>query len=647
MRSVSTRKYPSFIILTLLICFESNFVFSQTDSLSYYQDLLVKTSTIEKKAQVVKSIEYYLLKSTNRTFLEDANALLITSQKSEYSNHIFYLAFKSLEKISKDKKLETDFSIFAIRLESNENFQNEDIKNQLFYYYAQLYFKIKEFYYAEKYCNLYLKNKRNSFLENIQADCDINAMTISALIDEEKNNYDAAFAKLQTTLDSSIAKKREAWIGITKGNIAYLLYQKGNYEQAIPYLKEDIRLSVQYNELASAINSLLTLKDIYLQLKQPQLAYPLLDSAHTLLKHLLDINPDNYKDLLVEAFQIHTALAQKYFDEKNYEKASEFYNRAYHINVSKEQEEKANQIKRIIESIEINQSINKINELHEEVKTKKEALYLFLIITVSILGILMVFIVYYRKIKKVNKSLLIKSEIIKHQNIVLESINNDKDRLFSIISHDLRGPSNNLHLLFKAVADKKLPVSTLEDQLPNIVKNSTNLINTLESLLTWSVSQLKGIVANKERIDIIDPINTNIHFFEDQAQKKSINLLNHCHSKMVLIDKDHIEIILRNLTSNAIKFSKQNSSIIFDQIEHADHVEILVVDEGTGLTDEQINNIMNSNAQKSVVGTSGEKGIGLGLLLTKEFIEINGGVLKIKSRMNEGTTMSFTIPKAL
>lgn len=647
MRPVSIRKYHPIILLALLICFNSNLVFSQPDSLSYYQDLLLKTSTLEKKVEVIKSLESFLLKSNKRNLLEDANALLITATKSTYPNHIFYLTFKSLEKISKEKNVGSDFSIFAIRLESNVNFQNEDVKNQLYYFYAQLYFKIKEFFNAEKYCTLYLKNKRNSFPENIQADCDLNAMTISALIDEEKNNYNGAYAKLKVTLDSSISKKREAWIGITKGNIAYLLYQNGKYEQAIPFLNEDIRLSLQHNELTSAMNSLITLKDIYLQLKQPQLAYTFLDSAHTLLKHLLDIDPDNSKDLLVEAFQIHIALAQKFFEEKNYEKASEFYNRAYHINVSKEQEEKANQIKRIIESIEINQSLNKINELHEEIQSKKEVLYFILLFAVSILGILIVFIVFYRKIKNANKSLLIKSEIIKHQNFVLESINNDKDRLFSIISHDLRGPSNNLHLLFKAVADKKLPVSTLEEQLPNIVKNSTNLINTLESLLTWSVSQLKGIVANKEMIDVLDPINSNIHFFEDQAQKKSINLINHCHSKMVMIDKDHIEIILRNLTSNAIKFSKQNSAIKFEQIEHADHVEISVTDEGNGLTDEQINNIMNSTAMKSVVGTSGEKGIGLGLLLTKEFIEINGGVLKIKSRLNEGTTMSFTIPKAI
>jgi signal transduction histidine kinase len=114
----------------------------------------------------------------------------------------------------------------------------------------------------------------------------------------------------------------------------------------------------------------------------------------------------------------------------------------------------------------------------------------------------------------------------------------------------------------------------------------------------------------------------------------------------VHIDKNHIEIILRNLTSNAIKFSKQDSTIQFNLKDKGDFVEIFVIDEGTGLTKDQASNILNNATMKSSMGTHGEKGIGLGLLLTKEFIEINGGNLYVESELNKGTTMSFTIPKS-
>jgi signal transduction histidine kinase len=472
-------------------------------------------------------------------------------------------------------------------------------------------------------------------------------MTILALIDSEKKDFNGALNQFKKTLDSSISKKSEVWIGITKGNIAYILFQEGKYSESIDFLKEDIKLSLKYNEWGSAMISYLTLKDVYLKLNQPEKSNLYLDSAHLLLKKILTETPFNERYYLNEEFDIHTSEGNRLFKSHDYINASKFYEKAFELQKLKAKEEKEAQIKKVIEGIEIDKNINQINELKEEIKNKKETLIYFIGIIISVFIILLIYIAFYRQLKKANKSLLIKSEIIKHQNMVLEKINNDKDRLFSIISHDLRGPSNNLHLIFKAVADKKLPASTLEEQLPNIVKNSTNLINTLESLLTWSVSQLKGIIANKEKVDIIDSINNNIHFFEDQAQKKSIQLINHCHSKMVMIDKNHIEIILRNFTSNAIKFSKQNSTIEFNQIDHGDHVEISVTDHGSGLTDEQISNIMNSTAMKSVVGTAGEKGIGLGLLLTKEFIEINGGILKIKSQLKEGTTMSFTIPKAI
>jgi signal transduction histidine kinase len=127
--------------------------------------------------------------------------------------------------------------------------------------------------------------------------------------------------------------------------------------------------------------------------------------------------------------------------------------------------------------------------------------------------------------------------------------------------------------------------------------------------------------------------------------KKNLSLINQCPLKIVHIDKNHLEIILRNFTSNAIKFSNEDSSILFKVIDLEDFVEVFVIDEGIGLSESQIKQILNKSAMKSTSGTIGEKGIGLGLLLTKEFIEINGGSLHLKSELNKGTSMSFTIPK--
>lgn len=647
MRSVSMRKNTPIILFALLILLKSGTAFSQTDSTAYWHNAIQNAATEAEAVKACENAKSYILRRKNEDFINDANSILNAAVKSQFYKTTFYELLTNLDYFSKNKNKETEFTVFVIKLENNLDFANEDIQNQLYYHFSNLYFRLKEYYYAEKYCTQFLRTGQNSFPPSAQAEIVLNAMTTLAFIDREKKDFTGALKQLKTTLDSSIAKKRDAWVGITKGNIAYILYQEGKYTDAIEFLKEDTKLSLQYNELGSAMNSYLTLKDIYLKLNQIDKSNLYLDSAHLLLKRILTSNPANERYFLNEEFDIHTSLGNRLYKSHDYLNASKYYSKAFELQELKDKKEKEDQIKKVIEGIEIDKNVNQINELKEEIKSKKQTLIFFVVIIIAIFGILFIYAIFYRQLKRANKSLLIKTEIIKHQNMVLEKINNDKDRLFSIISHDLRGPSNNLHSIFKAVADKKLPASTLEDQLPNIVKNSTNLINTLESLLTWSVSQLKGIIANKERVDIMDSVNNNIQHFEDLAQKKSIKLINHCQSKMVLIDKNHLEIILRNFTSNAIKFSKQNSEIQFDQIEHADYVEIAVTDQGSGLNDEQIHNIMNSTAMKSTVGTSGEKGIGLGLLLTKEFIEINGGVLKIKSRLNEGTTMSFTIPKAI
>jgi tetratricopeptide (TPR) repeat protein len=351
-------------------------------------------------------------------------------------------------------------------------------------------------------------------------------MTISAMIDIEKNDLISALKKFNSTLDSSISKESHAWIGITKGNIGDIYFRRGEYDKAITYLKEDIRTSLSFYEYGSALNSYIELNEIYTKQNNNELANLYLDSSNNLLKQILTPNPTLEKEFLTQRIDVYTYLANRYYIQKSFANASNFYAKAIELQKEKKKNEKENQIKRIVQRMEIERNSNKINELHEEIDNKKAIYLYFQVIIIGIIGILLIYIIFYRRLKYVNKALLEKNKIIFNQNLELEKTNNDKDRLFSIISHDLRGPSKNLQLIFKAVGDKKLPFSSLENQLPNIIRNTTNLVNTLESLLNWSVSQLKGIHVNKVLIDLKESVEKNIHFFEDLALKKNIELIN-------------------------------------------------------------------------------------------------------------------------
>ncbi len=635
------------ILIALLILLNHFQLFSQSDSVLYWQNEIKNCKSETALIATTEKIKAFLLKRDKQLLINDASILLKEASKSGYAKQLFYELFSFFENITKNQKLETEFALFAIKLESNKDFTNRIVQHQLYYYYTLLYYRLKEYYYADKYCNLFLKNKEPSFIDGFQGNIELNAMTILALIDIDKNDFNTALYKLKIVLDSSIAKINNPWIGITKGNIGDLFYRAGKYNEAINYLKEDIKISLASYEYGSAINSYIDLKEIYTNKKNIDSSNLYLDSAYSILKGIIDSNPSLENEFLSEIIDVYNSLGNRYYKNKDYTNASKFFAKAFEAQSIKGNKEKSSQIKKIVQRIEIDKNLNKINELHEEIGDKKRELVYFFAILLSIIGILFVYIFFYTKLKIANKKLIEKNEIINRQNLELEKSNNDKDRLFSIISHDLRGPARNIQLVFKAVAEKKLPLTTLDSQLPNILKNINNLVNTLESLLTWSASQLKGIKANKTLVELKEAIDSNILFFEDQASKKNITLINHCPVKMVNIDKNHLEIILRNFTSNAIKFSNEDATIQFKIIDQQGFVEVFVIDEGIGLLESQMKQILNKSAMKSTSGTIGEKGIGLGLLLTKEFIEINGGSLHLKSELNKGTSMSFTIPKQI
>ena len=643
----SPRKFTKSILFTFLILLLHNQSFCQSDSIYYWQKEITNCSSLTKSKDLTQNIRSYLIRTNKKYLFEDATILLLASSNSEYSKELFHDLFYLVESISKSKKLETEFSVFAIRLESSDKYLSTVAKYQLYYYYTLFYYHLKDFYYANKYCDLFLKYGQHVFSGDYQSNFILNAMTISALIDIEKNDLNSAFQKLKSTLDSSIAKKNNAWIGITKGNIGDIFYRQGKFEDAIVYLNEDIKTSLANNENQSALNSYLEIKDIYSKQFKSDKAEIYLDSAYSLLKTIIDPNPLAEEEYITECIEVYTSLANRFYLKKDFTNASKFFAKAAELQNTKVKNEKESQIKNIVQKIKVEENLNQLNELHEEIEHKKSISFYFQGIIIAIIAVLIIYIVFFRRLKLANKNLIEKNDIIHKQNLDLERINNDKVKLFSIISHDLRGPSKNLQLIFKAVTDNKLPFSSLESQIPNILKNTTNLVDTLESLLNWSASQLRGIKANKILLDINEAVENNIHLFEDQAHKKNITLQNNCHSIMVSFDKNHLEMILRNLTSNAIKFSKQISRIQFNLRETSDYLEICVVDQGIGLTEIQIQNILNKNGVKSTVGTIGEKGIGLGLILTKEIIEINDGSFYVKSDLNHGTTISFTIPKAI
>lgn len=641
--SSSILKFKQLLLLGSLVCFLSISVIAQSDSLQILINK-VGNSSPELRTKSLREI-YDLAKSQdNQGLMDFYKKSLENSVKAGISPQLLDEMLYNFSEQSKSRQLEQPFTLMLLTLENNPDFSTPDLQLQLQYYYASYFYLLKEYYYAEKYCNLYLKNLEKLPSAEEHSKQILNMMNVSALIDQEQNKIDQAIEKFKSTIDSAKSKKEDAWIGITSGNLAYCLFLGGKYDEAIPLFEKDIQLSKVTFQLGSAINSEIVLAEIYHAKKESPIAFQYADSAKNHLQLLTSINPANFRVYMAERYLVAKILGKLYFEKGDLIKANEFLYQTVSLDDSLKQLNKIGEFKSILQEIQFDKQMIEVGELNSKIKEKQQQLNQIILIAIILTVTLIAILLLFRKISKANVSLNEKNDIINEQNHSLEKINADKDRLFSIISHDLRGPVSTIQALMKAFSEKRIPLQDFETLLPGIVKNTNNLSNTLDNLLTWSMAK-NGIQLVPEQVNINQCIQESLALFEEQMSLKNITTQNNCADFEVFVDKNHLDVILRNLLNNAVKFSYPNATIEIDGFDHGNKIEIRILDHGVGMSADQLRKINNNEVFKSATGTSGEKGSGLGLQLVKDFVEKNGGKFHIESKEQVGTTMCFTVPK--
>lgn len=225
---------------------------------------------------------------------------------------------------------------------------------------------------------------------------------------------------------------------------------------------------------------------------------------------------------------------------------------------------------------------------------------------------------------------------------------NTKDRFFSIIAHDLMGPLGNITSMMELFLDEKYSFKDDEKKeiLIQLKKKSQITYELLENLLKWARSQRNEIKYEPELFEIGDIINKNIEIFKDIAAQKKIELIYNAQDHTaVLADKKMISTIIRNLISNAIKFSNMNGRIVISA-EKSDNntAAITIEDNGIGIEPQTLEKLFKIDENISTCGTNNEQGTGLGLILCKEFIEKNKGRIKVESELNKGSKFIIFLP---
>lgn len=226
----------------------------------------------------------------------------------------------------------------------------------------------------------------------------------------------------------------------------------------------------------------------------------------------------------------------------------------------------------------------------------------------------------------------------------LHELNKLKDRLFSIISHDLRTPLLSLMDILNMANDGMVSDEEFRSCLPALTKNIGYTSSLVDNLLQWSMSQLEGTVVNAVHFDIGDNVAYLVNGFHQLADDKDVRIKSNIQKPaMVYADRDMIQAVLRNLISNAIKFCSAGDKITIEADIKVNAATIQITDTGVGISSENVGKLFGNN-NFSTRGTTNEHGTGLGLLLCKDFIEKNGGNIWVVSTPGQGSSFYFTLP---
>lgn len=444
-------------------------------------------------------------------------------------------------------------------------------------------------------------------------------------------------------------------IGNTLNNLGLIYFKEGDYSEAEEKLRRAEQIRMEIGDRFGLASSQNNLGNLYFNMKK----YPLAESyflksmaisENNNLLGMLQRNLASLSRLYEETGDLRKALDyfKTYSDVRDTIFSSDLNKQLASLKVKYENEKNRRELE-LLRQQSIIQELELINSQKEKQQLTAWTAILLLV------GILLIVLLQFcnkrrlnAELQRINQQLEIR---VKDRTRDLEEANNTKDRFFSIIAHDLKSPFNGLLGLTNILLeDFELLSEKEKKEFAGIIKESTHDIYVLlENLLEWSASQTGRLHLAKNELDLTTITQKILKTSQQAINKKQLKVdLRANHKKTAFADKETISTVLRNLISNAIKFTPKGGKISVTISDHfaGTQPEILVevTDSGVGINQEQMKELFVLNKKHRSQGTDKETGTGLGLLLCKEFVEKNQGVLKVESTPGSGSTFSFTLP---
>ncbi len=451
--------------------------------------------------------------------------------------------------------------------------------------------------------------------------------------------------------DSSLIHLQQAEkVSLIKDN--YLLdYIFTNYAETY-FLKKEYNLAKQYALKGIAIsqpsNNLYALSAEYLVIAKISLATNDFSNATINVQKGLKLAEEtDFKENLINAYDIYSQILEK---ENKFAEALRYKTLFINTKLKVETSVNAN-ILQAYENVKKDEEFAEIKakDLKKDAVLKNERFAIIIITLILFMVTGITLLIYYsrNKLKESNLELIKKNEQILLQAENIKELNSLKDRLFSIVSHDLKSPLVNLKGMLGLLIKGSISQEKFQVIVPQLNKGVNNTLDLLENLLHWSKSQLKGFTISPSNFDVSSIAEVQLNLFDKQSAEKEISLINNIPvNTIAFADKDMIDVVLRNLVANAIKFCKADGKVTICSNVCENQVEIIVADNGVGISEDNVKKIFRVENVFTTLGTNNEKGTGLGLLLCKEFVEKNNGTIGVESAINEGSRFWFTLPIA-
>ena len=513
-----------------------------------------------------------------------------------------------------------------------------------------------------------------------------------ANIYNKQNNFAQAIEYNLKAINIYEASSNKFKILIGYDQVGNLYQKQGNYTKANEYLQRALKLYVELNNLAGQSSLLLQIGSNQFAAKQYNKAIDSYSQSIELSKKLkmlpvqaaacngLALSYAELKlydkaimagleaqqiaqkaNLKIELEQAYETLSKLYKATEKHDKATTFENLSKEIKDSLYNDSTLKQLADLQLRFDSEKNKRKIELQTKEqqvlaselLREKQVRNSIVIILFVVLLGLAGLGILYIQN-KKIAKNLKLQkieleatSAAILKQKEELGQLNNVKDRFFSIISHDLRNNLTTMKLYFDLVSNPDYePSEDMEDMTKQISSSVENTIDLLENLLVWAQAQIKGVDINPQKLTLQHLIKGNIDLLAGNAHTKNIELSSDISKDLyAFADEDMINLVIRNLISNAIKFTPKGGSIRVTAHKNLDDaIQINITDTGVGISTNNLEKLFVKNSNPTTLGTANEKGTGLGLLLCKEFVEKNNGSISVSSEAEKGSTFTITLP---